>query len=102
MTNLSLNEETLIVAILILLAVIMETTHCRFAGFQLLWLETRWKLAEWKDRLAPLCASLLPRWLVMAASIRLVAHATTGRYGDTLVPELTAMTALKRWEKSND
>jgi len=27
-----------------------------------------------------------------------MAHATTGEYGSTVVPELTAMDALKRWE----
>lgn len=39
----------------------------------------------------------LPGWLVYWCSIRLMAHATTGKYGNTVVPELTAMDALKRW-----
>ena len=41
---------------------------------------------------------LLPKNLIMWATIRLLSHATTGKYGDTIVPELTAMEALKRWE----
>ena len=41
----------------------------------------------------------LPRELVMWAAIRLMAHATTGKYDTTIVPELTAMDALNRWEK---
>ena len=39
----------------------------------------------------------LPKPLVYWASIRLMAHATTGPYSSQVVPELTAMDALKRW-----
>ena len=39
----------------------------------------------------------LPRRLVYWAALRLMAHATQGRYGNTVVPELTAMDALERW-----
>lgn len=39
----------------------------------------------------------LPHWLVKWAAVRLMAHATTGVYGSTIVPELTAVDALKRW-----
>lgn len=39
----------------------------------------------------------LPRVLVKWAAVRLGAHATTGDYSDTVVPELTFMDALKRW-----
>jgi hypothetical protein len=41
----------------------------------------------------------LPRWLVMWATVRLIAHATQGQYGTTVVPELGAMEALERWTK---
>jgi hypothetical protein len=41
----------------------------------------------------------LPRPLVMWAAIRLGAHATQGPYSQTVVPELTFMDALKRWEE---
>jgi len=40
----------------------------------------------------------LPKPLVMWCAIRVVANATTGRYGATIVPELSAMDAIKRWE----
>ena len=43
----------------------------------------------------------LPRKLVMWCAVRVVAHATTGVYGDQIVPELTAMDAIKRWEKDS-
>ena len=40
----------------------------------------------------------LPRRLAYWCAIRVIAHATTGKYGNTVVPELRAMDALKRWE----
>lgn len=51
-----------------------------------------------KDKIQMWFAWRLPKWLVKWAAVRLVAHATTGEYGSTVVPELTAMDALKRWE----
>lgn len=56
-----------------------------------------WWLAK-KDSLQMWFAWRLPRWLVKWAAVRLMAHATTGKYSATVVPELTAMDALKRWE----
>ena len=41
----------------------------------------------------------LPRWLVKQAAIRLMAHATGGKYSSTVVPELNAMDALIRWDE---
>lgn len=41
----------------------------------------------------------IPKWLVYWASIRLISHATTGKYSSTVVPEITAMDALKRWDE---
>jgi len=38
-----------------------------------------------------------PRRLIYFCGIRLAAHATTGHYSDTVVPELTIMEALERW-----
>lgn len=51
-----------------------------------------------KEKVQMWIAWRLPRWLVKWAAVRLVAEATTGKYGTTIVPELTAMDALKRWE----
>lgn len=39
----------------------------------------------------------LPRPLVMWASVRLIANATQGEHSTQVVPELSAMDALKRW-----
>jgi hypothetical protein len=40
----------------------------------------------------------LPRPLAYWAAIRVMSHATVGKYGDQIVPELLAMDALKRWD----
>lgn len=40
-----------------------------------------------------------PKPLVYWCGIRMVAHATTGQFSDQVVPELTAMDAVKRWEE---
>lgn len=39
----------------------------------------------------------LPRSVAMWSTIRVISHATTGRYADQVVPDLTAMEALERW-----
>lgn len=44
-------------------------------------------------------AWLLPRKLAYWSAIRVGAHATTGQYSTTIVPELTFADALQRWEK---
>ncbi len=42
----------------------------------------------------------LPKKLVYFAAIRLVAFATQGEYGNTVVSELPAMEAIGRWERA--
>lgn len=58
----------------------------------------RYNIAKMKEKVWMWLAWKLPNTLVMWASIRLIAHATQGEYGSTIVPELSAMDALKRWE----
>lgn len=41
----------------------------------------------------------LPKNLIYWCAMRLFAHATSGEYGNTVVPELTAMQGLERWEQ---
>lgn len=50
-----------------------------------------------RHELAKRAAWLLPRRVVMWAFIRVGAHATTGHYANTVVPELSMMDALGRW-----
>jgi hypothetical protein len=54
---------------------------------------------RWRERLVLALVWRLPRWLVYWCAIRLLAHATTGRYGDQVVPDLLAMDALERWRE---
>ena len=60
---------------------------------------------NWRERLKRLRERALrwfvwrlPRPLIYWSAIRLVAAATTGKYSDVSVPDLTAMDALKAWE----
>lgn len=39
-----------------------------------------------------------PKRLIYWASIRLMVYATTGKHSYQIVPELTAVDALRRWE----
>jgi len=50
-----------------------------------------------KEKLQMWIAWKLPHWLVKWAAVRLMAHATQGEHSGVIVPELTAMDALKRW-----
>jgi hypothetical protein len=41
----------------------------------------------------------LPRWIIEFAIIRAVTFATTGKYSNTTLPDLTAMDLNKRWRQ---
>lgn len=97
-----MNDYEITFAVAAVVVLLLALIQIYQEAFRLVILETRWKLNEWRWSIAAAVAACLPRWLVYAACIRLVAHATTGRYGNTLVPGLTAMDALKRWESSNE
>lgn len=61
-----------------------------------IWL--RWKLSRLRERaLQFIVWRCLPRGVVYWAAIRLMAHATQGPWSNQIVPELSAMDALKRW-----
>jgi hypothetical protein len=51
-----------------------------------------------RDKFSMWVAWHLPHRVVMWAAIRVAAYATTGKYGNTVVPELTAMDAVQRWD----
>lgn len=55
-------------------------------------------MERFKEKLAMKLAWLMPKRLAYWCAIRVGAHATTGQYGNTVVPELPFMDALKRWE----
>jgi hypothetical protein len=52
------------------------------------------------ERIAIWIAYHLPRRVVYWATIRLGAHATTGPYSKTVVPALTVVDALQRWDRA--
>ncbi len=60
-------------------------------------LRVRMFIAKYKETLLIKLAWLLPRGVAYWAAIRVMAHATQGKYGNQVVPDLTAMDALKRW-----
>ena len=61
-------------------------------------LELRIFVRKIKEKLQMKAAWALPKWLITWASVRMIAHATQGEYGTTIVPELSAMDALTRWD----
>lgn len=63
--------------------------------------EIKWHYASALSAVQWFVTMLLPRWLVAMATIRLVAHATTGMYGHTDATNLRIMEAIKRWDTSN-
>lgn len=50
-----------------------------------------------KDSFAQRVAELLPRQIIYFAAIKLIAYASSGKYGSTDVSKLSAMDALKRY-----
>lgn len=58
----------------------------------------KYKINKHYDRTIRWIAWHLPKRLVMWAAFRVISHATTGKYSNQNVPELTAMDAMKRWE----
>lgn len=61
----------------------------------------KYEINKLKERFWMWLAWKLPNTLVKWASIRLMAHATTGEYGSTVTPELLATDALRRWNNGN-
>ena len=50
-----------------------------------------------REKLQMAIAWSLPEWLVYWCAIRLVSFATVGKWSGQVVPDLTAVDALKRW-----
>lgn len=63
--------------------------------------ETKYWLVDRRaEKLLLWFVDLLPKEIVYRATIRLWAHATTGRWGNTEVTSLSIDEALKRWWQS--
>lgn len=52
---------------------------------------------KWEGFHIWLAYSIVPKRLAYWCAIRVIFHATTGEYSEQVVPELTAMDALKRY-----
>jgi hypothetical protein len=55
------------------------------------------KLWVLKEKVLIWIAWAMPKCVVYWCAVRLMSHATVGEYSDQVVPELTALDALKRW-----
>ena len=44
-------------------------------------------------------ARMVPKGIMYWLFLQVIAETTTGRYSNTIVPELTCMDALERWSK---
>jgi len=58
----------------------------------------KYKLSELKQLWLMKLVWRLPVAVVYWCAIRVMANATTGEYSNQIVPDLTAMEALERWE----
>lgn len=62
-----------------------------------------WFLSDLKEcKLKHWLANRIPRSIVYWSAIRVGVHATTGKYSSTVVPELTLLEALRRWEPATE
>lgn len=57
----------------------------------------RYELAKRRERIVMWIAWRLPRYLAYWVAIRVMAHATTGPYGNQEPGRVSIMDALKRW-----
>ena len=57
----------------------------------------REKFIRTRDKINQTLAWWLPKRIAYWAAIRVAAYATTGKYGNTIVPDLAAMDAIKRF-----
>lgn len=58
----------------------------------------RYELEKIRERALMAFVERLPRKLVYFCYIRVGVHATTGAYSNTVVPEISMMDALQRWD----
>lgn len=60
-------------------------------------MDLKYKWYKYKEDTKLKIAGIIPRWLVYWASIRLMAHATTGPWANEEVPAMKMVDALQRW-----
>lgn len=65
-------------------------------------LELKYKLRRRGENATIWLAHRLPKRLKLRVYFDVLAHATTGKYGKTVVPDITAMDAADRYMKDNN
>lgn len=65
-------------------------------------IEIKYELRRKKENAIIWLACKLPKQLKMRVYFDILAHATTGKYGKTNVPDITAMEAIDRYCKDNE
>lgn len=63
--------------------------------------DLRYEVSRRIEKLQMKIAWALPKWLVMWATVRLFAHGTTGKWGNTEPSSLSIFDAMERWENDN-
>jgi len=97
-----LNLFAAILAVLAALGVFAWHVYSHSLAIQCWWVNLGWSFDYWRrragEKLALTVAWRVPRWLAYWCAVRVIAEATGPKWAGTVVPELTAMDALKRWE----
>ncbi len=62
-------------------------------------LAMKYQIRHRNDKVLIWLARRLPKQLKMRVYFDILAHSTTGKYGNTIVPEITAMDAIDRYCK---
>lgn len=74
------------------------TEAVKLNRLQIMWLDRHYQIRKQREKVLRWVAWHLPHELVMWCYVRVAAHTTTGDYDHTIVPELSMMDALKRWD----
>lgn len=69
-------------------------------SYWLHWHNVRYEISRKREKLLMWFVWKLPRSVAYWSAIRVGCHATTGEYSSQVVPELSFMDALKRWDGS--
>jgi hypothetical protein len=54
-----------------------------------------------QEKVLTIIAAMIPRKIVYWCGVRMVSHATTGKYSSQVVPELTIDQLFTRWENDS-
>lgn len=61
-------------------------------------IKVNYQFPKLRDDLVRVIVWHMPKRIIYWAAIRLMSHASTGKYSDSVVPNITIIEALDRWE----